>query len=61
MTFDLFDFSVEIMRQNLRRAHADETGKQIEERLALWLETRPGAELGDSSGRVVDRFGVTPK
>ena len=61
MAFDLFDFSVEIMRQNLRRAHADKTQMQIEKRLGLWLETRPGAELGDSAGHVVDRFGVTPK
>ena len=61
MAFDLFDFSVEVMRQNLRRAHPDETDAQIERRLAVWLEIRPGAELGDSAGHVVDRFGVTPR
>jgi hypothetical protein len=61
MALDLFDLSVSIMRQNLRRAHPTESPSQIERRLASWLETRPGAELGDSAGHVADRFGIAPK
>jgi len=54
LALDLFDTGVELMRQNLRRAHADADEQAIERQLATWLRTRPGAEYGDCSGRPVD-------
>lgn len=46
-TVELHRVGVEMMRQNLRRRHPDESDEQIEERLGAWLRTRPGAEAGD--------------
>lgn len=54
VALDLFDAGVELMRGNLRRAHPDETDEQISSRLGAWLRERPGAELGDCPGRLVD-------
>ncbi|MGH9202908.1 MAG: hypothetical protein ACRD2A_16915 [Vicinamibacterales bacterium] len=51
---DLFDTGLTLMRQNLRRAHPDASDAEIEDRLQQWLCDRPGAELGDCSGRSVD-------
>jgi hypothetical protein len=42
------------MRQNLKRAHPDADDEQVDRLLAAWLHHRPGAELGDCPGRVVD-------
>jgi hypothetical protein len=50
---DLFEIGVEVMCQNLRRAHPDASSQDIEERLLEWLHERPGAESGDCPGRVV--------
>jgi outer membrane biogenesis lipoprotein LolB len=48
---ELHEVGVALMRQNLRRRHPDESEDAIEERLADWLRTRPGAEHGDAAGR----------
>jgi Rv0078B-related antitoxin len=53
-TLELFDVGLDLMRQNLRRSHPQAGGAEIERLLDEWLRERPGAELGDSSGRPVD-------
>ena len=53
-TLDLFEAGVEIMRQNLRRDDPSADDEEIDRRLGQWLRTRPGAEFGDSPGRLVD-------
>lgn len=53
-TLELFDVGLDLMRQNLRRSHPEAAGAEIERLLNGWLRERPGAELGDSSGRPVD-------
>lgn len=45
------DEGIELMRQNLRRRHPDETDRQIDERLDAWLVDRPP----DAPGRLVTR------
>jgi len=47
---DMHEAGVALMRQNLRRRHPDASEAQIDERLAEWLATRPGAEFGDCPG-----------
>lgn len=56
-TLDLFDTGLALMRQNLRRADPQATDAETDRRLGRWLHQRPGAEAGDSPGRVVKRFG----
>lgn len=51
LTLELHETGVDLMRQNLRRRNPDESEKQIEKRLIHWLQTRPGAEQGECSGR----------
>jgi hypothetical protein len=46
-TLHLFDFGVELMRQNLKRAYPTDTDEEIDDRLDTWLQERPGAEAGD--------------
>lgn len=53
-TLDLIEVGISIERQNLRRAHPDATGDEIDMLLAEWLRERPGAEFGDSAGTPVD-------
>lgn len=50
-TLDLFSMGVEMMRQNLRRADPEASAEEIDGRLHDWLQERPGAELGDCTGR----------
>lgn len=50
MAFELFDFGDQVMMQNLRRRHPDESEEEIRERFQTWLLTRPGAEHGDAGG-----------
>jgi hypothetical protein len=54
VALEMFDIGVEMMRQNLRRAHPTLTDTEIEARLTAWLSERPGAEFGDAVGRRVD-------
>ena len=53
IALEMFETGVEMMRQNLRRAHPTFTDPEIEARLAAWLSERPGAEFGDAVGRRV--------
>jgi hypothetical protein len=53
-TLDLFETGLHIMRQNLKRAHPEATDQEIDRRLRQWLHERPGAELGDCGGPIVD-------
>jgi len=47
----MFDLGVAIMEQNLRRRWPRKSRRQIRGMVAQWLQTRPGAELGDGPGR----------
>ena len=47
---DMHEAGVALMRQNLRRRHPEARDSEVDELLAEWLATRPGAEYGDSSG-----------
>ena len=51
--FDLCELGESMRRAQVCREHPDATGEEIEALLVTWLETRPGAEHGDS-GSVVD-------
>ena len=53
-TLDLFETGIDLMRQNLRRSHPAAGDDEIERLLSEWLQTRPGAEAGDCTGRPVD-------
>ena len=53
-TLDLFSTGVELMRQKLRRDQPHASQSEIDRQLAEWLRERPGAEYGDSPGRLVD-------
>jgi hypothetical protein len=53
IALEMFETGVEMMRQNLRRAHPTLTDAEIDGRLAAWLSERPGAEFGDAVGRRV--------
>ena len=50
----VFGAGVDLMRQNLKRAHPDADDAQVDRLLAAWLHHRPGAEFGDCSGQVVE-------
>lgn len=41
-----------MQRHSLRRADPAASEEEIERRLMKWLSERPGAELGDSPGRL---------
>ena len=56
LAFDLFELGESVTRQNLRREHPEADEKEIERLLVVWLHSRPGAELGDSSGLPCDRL-----
>lgn len=53
LALDLFDTGLSLARQRLRRRHPEWTAGQVEERLKLWLEQRPGAPAGDAEGRPI--------
>jgi hypothetical protein len=53
-TLALFETGVAMMRQNLRREFPEAAEKEIDAKLAAWLQHRPGAEYGDCEGRPVD-------
>jgi len=53
LALDLFRTGEELMRQKLRREHPDLSAREIEARLAEWLQERPGAEFGDARGKPV--------
>jgi len=51
-TFDMFDAGVSMMRARLHREHPDADDREIDHLVRVWLHTRPGAEDGDSPGRL---------
>jgi hypothetical protein len=51
LALELFAAAEAMMRQNLRRRFPQARVQEIEDRLAGWLAERPGAELGDATGR----------
>jgi len=54
LTLDLFETGIRLMRENLRRADSGAHEQEIDRKLRLWLRERPGAEHGDSPGRLID-------
>jgi hypothetical protein len=50
LAFDMFEFGVELMRQNLKRKHAGATDEEINLRLDCWLRERSCAPHGDCPG-----------
>ena len=52
LALDLFGSGVELKRQSLRREHPQLAPPEIERMLREWLSTRPGAEHGDTVGRL---------
>ncbi len=53
LALELFDLGVSIKEQSLRREHPDLSERELGEKLRDWLQTRPGGEFGDCSGRPV--------
>ena len=53
-TLGLFGTGLELMRQNLRRAHPQANEDEIDRWLRQWLHARPGAESGDCPRPPVD-------
>jgi len=51
LALELFESGRELMRAKIRREEPGLSARELEERLAAWVSTRPGAEHGDSSGR----------
>jgi len=51
--FDLCELGESVRRAQLRREHPEATDEEIEALLVIWLQTRPGAEHGDSWGRPI--------
>jgi Rv0078B-related antitoxin len=51
--FDLCELGESMRRTQLRRERPEATDEEIEALLVAWLETRPGAEHGDSWGRPI--------
>jgi ABC-type transport system involved in cytochrome bd biosynthesis fused ATPase/permease subunit len=49
---DLYQASVDLMRQNLRRRHPEASEERIQELLLQWKLHRPGAALGDVGGPI---------
>jgi len=52
---ELFETGVALMRQNLRRSRQHADDETIDRLLHEWLLERPGAQLGDCSGEIIDR------
>jgi len=54
LALDLFDSGVAMMRETLRRRFPAASDQMVAEALAVWLRQRPGAEHGDTAGRLRD-------
>ena len=55
IALDLHAAGVSLMRARLRRLHPDADDQEIRKRLKTWLQSRPGAEWGDTVGSRRDR------
>ena len=51
---ELADLAERMVRARLRPEHPELSGGEIEARVLSWLRERPGAEMGDAEGRVVE-------
>ena len=51
---DLADVGIEMRRMQLRRQYPQASEAEISKLLGAWLRERPGAEFGDSPGRIID-------
>ena len=60
LALDLFVAGCDMMRRNLKRRFPDASEEEISKLHGQWLETRPGAELGDAFGSPGQRsFAIT--
>ena len=50
---DMFEIGVVLREQRFRRDHSEATESDIKAMMAEWMRWRPGAENGDTAGRVV--------
>ncbi|KAA0255997.1 MAG: hypothetical protein EDX89_02725 [Acidobacteria bacterium] len=53
LTLELSEVADAMREQRLRREHPGLTEEEIEDEMARWRGTRPGAEEGDAPGRPV--------
>lgn len=53
----MHEFGVQMYRQRMVRERPEATAEEIDELVAAWLHTRPGAEHGDAVGTPSARFG----
>lgn len=56
LAFELFGAGCDMMEKKLRRDHPEANDDLIEQLLSEWLQTRPGAEMGDAKGVPSNRF-----
>jgi hypothetical protein len=54
LAFELAELAEELQRQRLRRQQPAATAAEIEALIDRWYQTRPGAEHGDTEGRLVE-------
>lgn len=47
---EMAELGVEMMREQLRRLHPENSPEEIGRRLNDWLRERPGAQWGDAEG-----------
>jgi hypothetical protein len=52
LAFEMHELGCAMMRQNLLRRFPHESEAERERRFVEWLQSRPGAELGDAPGRL---------
>jgi hypothetical protein len=52
VALELFDLAVDMMRTRLRRERPDVSDEELDRAVRDWLHHRPGAEHGDSAGRL---------
>ena len=56
IVFDLNEFGVAMMEQNLRRKRPADSDEERARALHEWQMARPGAPIGDASGVPTRRF-----
>jgi hypothetical protein len=56
LALDMYEVGEQMQRMRLRRERPDVDATDIEAAVDAWRMTRPGAEAGDSAGRMSTRF-----
>jgi hypothetical protein len=56
LALDMYEVGEQMQRMRLRRERPDADAADIEAAVDAWRMTRPGAETGDSAGRMSTRF-----